>query len=197
MTQTGTVLVSEAGDVTDLAVDRWRDRADAVELSLLATVPNPVLDVGCGPGRIATALAAAGRIALGVDTSPWAVDEAIRRRAPVLRRSVFDPLPGEGRWATVLLLDGNVGIGGDPGALLARCAELVRPGGHVIVELEPPGVATRAVNARLHSPAGYGPWFPWAHVGIDAFPDLATSAGLHAAGGAVGGGRWFGRAVRL
>jgi len=46
---------------------------------------------------------------------------------------------GGGRWAHVLLADGNVGIGGDVVALLRRCAELVRPGGTVVVEVERPG----------------------------------------------------------
>ena len=101
-------------------------------------MPDPVLDVGCGPGRIVAALAAEGRIALGVDPSPAAIAEAARR-APRAAPSVFDPLPGERRWGTVLLLDGNVGIGGDPVALLARAAWLLRPGGVVVAEVDPPG----------------------------------------------------------
>ena len=32
----------------------------------------------------------------------------------MLRRDLFAPLPGEGRWHHVLLADGNIGIGGDP-----------------------------------------------------------------------------------
>ena len=35
-----------------------------------------------------------------------------------LQASVFDRLPGAGRWGTALLLDGNIGIGGRPTALL-------------------------------------------------------------------------------
>ena len=42
----------------------------------------------------------------------------MRRGGAALRRDVFAPLPGEGRWYTALLADGNVGIGGDPVALL-------------------------------------------------------------------------------
>ena len=41
------------------------------------------------------------------------------RGATVLQRDIFGPLPGEGRWGTALLFDGNVGIGGDPAASYA------------------------------------------------------------------------------
>lgn len=191
-----TALVSVDGERIDLAVDRWRAAPDTVERALLAGVPDPVLDVGCGPGRIVAALAALGRVALGVDPSPAAIVEAGRRRAPALRRSVFDPLPGERRWGTVLLLDGNIGIGGDPEGLLARAAALVRPGGLVVAEVDPPGTPTRALTVRVVARGDAGPWFPWARVGAHDFGDLATGAGLRPAGVDVDGGRWFARAVR-
>jgi 2-polyprenyl-3-methyl-5-hydroxy-6-metoxy-1,4-benzoquinol methylase len=67
MTATGDVVQGEAvalvtagGEVLDLDVDRWHADVDDVEAALLATLPDPVLDVGCGPGRIVAALAAAG-----------------------------------------------------------------------------------------------------------------------------------------
>ena len=197
----GLTLVTDRGERIALAVDRWHTEADPVERALLAAAPDPVLDIGCGPGRIVAALAAAGRPALGVDPSPEAIAAAARRRVPALRRSVFEPLPGERRWGTVLLFDGNVGIGGDPVALLARARTLVRPGGLVLAEVEAPGTATGARQARIESPAGTGPWFPWARVAADRFGDLAGRAGLcpGAAPAAYGDGaarRWFGRAVR-
>jgi SAM-dependent methyltransferase len=191
-----TALVSTCGDVIDLAVDRWREHPDDLELDLLASLPDPVLDVGCGPGRIVSALAAAGRMALGVDPSPVAVGEAQRRRAPVLQRSVFGPLPGERRWGAVLLLDGNVGIGGDPEALLRRSAELLRPGGHVVAEVEGPGTGTRSLTVRIESADAASSWFPWARVGIDGFATLATLAGLTPTDLTGGGDRWFARAVK-
>lgn len=86
-----------------------------------------VLDVGCGPGRLVAELAARGRPALGIDVSEAAVAHTARLGGQALRRSVFEPLPGEGRWDTALLLDGNVGIGGDPAALLHRMAQLLTP----------------------------------------------------------------------
>ena len=189
-------LVTDGGEVLEIDVDRWHADVDDVEAALLATLPDPVLDVGCGPGRIVAALASEGRLALGVDPSPAAVQAANRRRVPVLRRSVFAPLPGERRWGTVLLLDGNVGIGGDPVALLARAGELLRPGGHVVAEVAPPGTPTDALTVRLESASGAGPWFPWARVGADAFPGLAAAAGLRPTELGVGGARWFARAVR-
>ncbi len=191
-----TSLVGLGGEVIELPVDRWHGPPDEAELALLSTLPDPVLDVGCGPGRIVAALAAAGRPALGIDPSPAALAEASQRHAPVLARSVFGPLPGEGRWGTVLLLDGNVGIGGDPGALLERAGGLVRRGGHVVVEVEPPGVGTRPMTARLASARGLSPWFAWARVGADGFELLAAAARLKAIGLDVGGERWFARAVR-
>jgi SAM-dependent methyltransferase len=192
----GPVLASTSGATIDLRVDRWRGRCDLVEEALLAGLPDPVLDVGCGPGRVAAALVAAGRPGLGIDTSPAAVAEARRRGAPVLRRSVFDRVPGEGRWGAVLLLDGNVGIGGDPVALLARAARLLRPGGVVAAEVERPGRPNEALTVRVEAPdARPGPWFPWARVGADGIAAVAGAAGLAVAALDTGGGRWFARVV--
>jgi SAM-dependent methyltransferase len=188
----GPVLASTSGTTIDLRVDRWRDECDLVEEALLARLPDPVLDVGCGPGRMVDALVAAGRPGLGIDTSPAAVAEARRRGAPVLRRSVFDRVPGEGRWGAVLLLDGNVGIGGDPVALLARAAKLLRTGGVVATEVEPPGRPSESLTVRVETPdARHGPWFPWATVSADGIATVARAAGLAVASLDAGGGRWF------
>ncbi|GGS69989.1 class I SAM-dependent methyltransferase [Streptomyces cinerochromogenes] len=122
------------GWLLPLEVERWCARADAVDRAVLDRCEGAVLDVGCGPGRLVAELAARGRTVLGIDVSAAAVDHTVRTGGQALRRSVFDPLPGEGRWGTVLLMDGNIGIGGDPRALLDRVARLLRPGGLLIAE---------------------------------------------------------------
>lgn len=190
------MLRLDDGGTLDLDINRWRSAPDRHESALLDQVLDPVLDVGCGPGRVPHALAASGRIALGIDPAWAAADEAAKRGAPVLRRSVFSPLPGEGRWGTVLLLDGNVGIGGDPVTLLRRCRELVRPGGHVVAEIARPGTPTRPLTVRVESGEQSGPWFAWAVVGVDGWSSLVADAGLVATGVETAGQRWFGRAVR-
>ena len=122
------VALGSAGIVT-LAVARWRDEPDAIDDLMLARCEAPVLDaaVGCGPGRLVAALNARGIPALGIDISARAVQHARRRGATVLRRAVEHHVPAEGRWGTVLLADGNIGIGGDPAALLDRCRAWLGP----------------------------------------------------------------------
>jgi SAM-dependent methyltransferase len=188
-------LVTDTGARIALDVARWRRDADASELTLLRMLPAPVLDVGCGPGRITAALARAGRAVLGIDPSPTAIDEARETGAPVLGRSVFAPLPGEGRWASALLLDGNIGIGGDPVRLLHRLRVLLRPGGVVVADVEEGGGCHHhVVRVSLHG--RLGPRFPWATVGADAWPDLAGAGGLSEADVVVHEGRRFAIAIR-
>lgn len=176
-------IVLRSHDGTPLPLDpaRWHAEPSPAEEALLAAMAAPVLDVGCGPGRLVLALARRGAMALGVDPAPAAVALARGRGAAVLQRSVFDPLPGVGRWRTIVLADGNIGIGGDPVRLLRRCRELLAPGGTVVVEVEPPAslrTGWRRYTVRLERGDRSGPWFPWAVVDADAIADLAPRAGL-------------------
>ena len=161
---------------------------------MLDEVDGPALDIGCGPGRLAAALTRRGIAVLGVDTAPAAASIAAGRGVQVLVRSVFDRLPGAGAWSTVLLIDGNLGIGGDPVALLARVARLLRSSGRVLVEVDPPGTRTRRLMVRPEIDGVPKPgWFPWAEVGADALPGLAARAGFGLEELWTDGGRWFAR----
>jgi SAM-dependent methyltransferase len=177
-------------------VERWTADPAPEEDDVLARAVAPVLDVGCGPGRHVLALARAGHLVLGIDVAPYAVVLARSQGAPVLERSVFGPVPGAGRWATVLLLDGNVGIGGDPPTLLRRIGVLLHPGGRLLTELEPPGARGGRELVRLEVDGRAGPWFPWARVGVDDAHAVAGSAGMVVSEVWSGGGRWFARLDR-
>jgi hypothetical protein len=100
-------------------------------------------------------------------------------------------VPGTGRWMTVLLADGNIGIGGDPAALLRRAGELLAPEGRALVELEPPGAPLRREHVRLCHAGLTGSWFPWAYVGADHIEDVARDAGLGEVETWTVDGRWF------
>jgi SAM-dependent methyltransferase len=181
-----------AGGATHpLPVDRWLAPVDAADRAVLDRVLAPILDIGCGPGRHLAALAAGGRAGLGLDLSPVAVRLARARGADAMLRSVFANVPAPGTWRSALLLDGNIGIGGRPGALLLRARSLVARGGRVLVETGAPGRPVRRHRVRLESHGAMSPWFEWATVGADALPDLALAVGLAPREQFTAGGRWF------
>jgi SAM-dependent methyltransferase len=182
-----TCLELDTGEREPVPTWRWRADSDAADRLLLDRCCGPTLDVGCGPGRLTRALLDRGIPAVGVDSSAVAHRLTTDRGGLVLRRSVFDPVPGEGNWRHVLLADGNIGIGGDPARLLGRARELLVPGGGALVEVHPPGTGVRVGHANF----GGGPWFRWARVGADAIRGLAGPAGFRAGWAAHRGDRWF------
>ncbi|WP_433887604.1 methyltransferase domain-containing protein [Streptomyces sp. CA-111067] len=169
------------GWLLPLDVERWCSEPDAADRTVLTACHGPTLDIGCGPGRLVTALNARGQSALGIDVSPEAVRRTRGAGGTALLRSVFDPLPSEGHWQTALLMDGNVGIGGDPAALLTRVRDLLHPQGRLITEVAPHGIADdldEHAAVRLHDGTGpHGTTFPWARVGPAALRRHATAAG--------------------
>ncbi|MEI7055188.1 class I SAM-dependent methyltransferase [Nocardioides sp. CCNWLW239] len=171
-------VVRVDGRASRLPVEDWTRHADAADLALLSHCVGPTVDLGCGPGRLTAALAARGLPSLGVDVVPEAVAETEARGGRAVCRDLFEPLPGEGWWTTALLADGNVGIGGDPLALLARVRRLLVPGGRVVAEVHPPGTSSGPLLAELVCDCGGTSQFPWAVVGADMIGTVAAEAGL-------------------
>ncbi|HEX4258850.1 MAG TPA: methyltransferase domain-containing protein [Streptosporangiaceae bacterium] len=141
------------------------------DASLVERCQGPTLDVGAGPGRLTVALTERGIPALGIDVTPNAVRQTRSAGALALMRDVFGHIPGAGRWRTVLLADGAIGIGGDPAALLRRIGDLLAPQGRALVELQPPG--------------DDGP------AAADQIDELARTAGMELRELWTESGRWF------
>jgi SAM-dependent methyltransferase len=159
-------------------VRRWLRTPDAADQTLLARCLGPTLDIGCGPGRLVAALAGLGVPALGVDVAPAAVALTRSRGGLALRRSVFDRLPGAGRWSTALVADGNIGIGGNVGGLLTRIRELLGPGGHALIEVETTDV-DRQVEIEVTGPDGNPVGsFPWARIGASSLERIGNDCGF-------------------
>lgn len=181
----------EDGGVRPLEIARWVSGADAVDEQALAALDGPVLDVGCGPGRHLHALARRGVFGLGVDLCPAAVELARGRGANAIVGSIFGDVPHAGRWASALLLDGNIGIGGRPARLLQRIVSLLAPDGAILVELAPPDTDTVETLVRIETASAISEWFAWAEVSAASIGELAERAGVGVSDVWLHHDRWF------
>jgi SAM-dependent methyltransferase len=188
----------EGGQVRPLPAHRWLGARngdasgaadDAFDDVVTRMCVGPTIELGCGPGRLVARLTRRGVPALGIDRSATAIRLAGRGGAPALLGDVFEPLPGTGRWQTVLLADGNVGLGGDPRRILGRAAELLARGGRCVAEFDTEVIGIRPRWVRLESTHDVGPWFRWASVGADSAATLAAQVGLNLTGVRLVGGR--------
>lgn len=187
-----TAVIEGRGVHRELPVRRWVGHASRSDQLLLDQCHGSTVDLGCGPGRLAAELRTRGQEVLGVDSSSSALREARRRGVPVLCGSLFDPIPDEGAWDTALLADGNIGIGGDPVALLRRAREVVHGRGRVVLDLAAPGTGLRVHQLHLRAGGLESTSFTWAELGPDALSETATLAGLGVLEVVERRGRWVG-----
>jgi SAM-dependent methyltransferase len=179
------------GTTLELPIKRWLGPPTPGDESVLTRVAGPVLDVGCGPGRLLVALQQRGVEALGVDISRTAVAIAHGRGARAVTASVFDGLALPGPLRSAVLLDGNIGIGGDPVRLLRRIGRLLAPAGRVIVELDAPGTPTTSGVVRLEGRRLRSDPFPWARIAVDLMGATAGAAGYRVDETWTAERRWF------
>jgi SAM-dependent methyltransferase len=183
------------GRVLPLPVARWAGPVDAADETLLRRVRGPVLDVGCGPGRLTAALHRRGADVLGLELVP-SIPVLVREAgAPLHLGSVFGAVPRAGEWGSILLADGNVGIGGDAVRLLGRLHPLLAPGGQVLCELHP-GAGADVGPVRLEARGCTSTWFPWTLLSRDDLPVTAADAGFSVTGTWTAGGRDFASLTR-
>jgi SAM-dependent methyltransferase len=133
--------LSSAFDGQAAAFERAPVQTDPAALARLvahgALAPDSrVLDAGCGPGLVSAAFLEAGHRVLGVDLSSEMIARAEARcarfgaRASFLRQSVFDPIAAGFDAVVSRFVVHHVS---DPAAFLRRQAELLRPGGILLV----------------------------------------------------------------
>lgn len=183
-------LVGLGSEPLPLPMQVWLGAASDTDRAVLAHCRGATLDVGCGPGRMSAQLAANGLQVAGVDVLPEAVAEARRRGVPAWCADVFGPLPAEGRWDTILLADGNIGIGGSPDLLLRRLARLLAPHGRIVADLAPYGAGLGRRTLRLRTRTHTSEPFAWALVGADSIGAVADRAGLVVVERHEYAGRW-------
>lgn len=100
-------------------VRRWLP----VERRMLRLASGRVLDVGCGPGRVALELQRRGHDVLGIDTSPGAVAVARERGVRDARVLALEAVDSSlGTFDTVVMPGNNFGLLGTP----ARARRLLR-----------------------------------------------------------------------
>nr|WP_276319665.1 class I SAM-dependent methyltransferase [Nocardioides iriomotensis] len=174
-----------------LPLAAWSAAARSSDRRLLAHCVGATLDIGCGPGRMSEHLAQRGGSVLGIDVVAEAVRQTRARGVGALVRDVFDPLPGEGRWDTALLADGNLGIGGDPARLLRRIHQLLAPHGRVVADVAAPGAGVRTREVTLECAGRRSEPFPWTFVGAERVGSLAVLTGFSVTLLDRIGARWF------
>lgn len=110
----------------------------AWEICAAAVGPAParVVDAGCGVGRWAARLVAAGHLVTGIEPAPAMAAAARARLAGTtftLIESGLEETVLPAGSADVVLAMGSLQYATDPAAAIARCASWVRPGGAVCV----------------------------------------------------------------
>ena len=129
-------------------------------VALVASLGRRVLELGVGTGRLAIPMVEAGLEVHGIDASTEMVDRLRSKRGGdrvVVTVGDFGLLDGVGDGFDVVLLPFNALFNlpteARQRACLRRCAEVVRPGGHVVVEAVVPaddpvwnGVSVRDVS---------------------------------------------------
>lgn len=136
----------------DAAASRWWDpegefkplheinplRLDYITECVGGLSGRRVVDIGCGGGLLAEAMASQGAVVTGADMAGGALEvarlHALESGTEVDYRqttaeALAGEMPGEFEVVTCLELLEHVPA---PGSVVAACAQLVRPGGHVI-----------------------------------------------------------------
>jgi SAM-dependent methyltransferase len=150
------------------------------ERQLVAEVTaGPVLDLGAGAGRVALHLQGRGLAVTAVDASPGAVEVCRRRGVHDVRLGDLADPPVDRRWQAILLLCGNLGLGGSwegNRRLLRRLAAISAPGA-VLVGDSVDGGPRPEIRLRIRHGQLVGEWWSQRNVAADEVPALVRDTG--------------------
>ena len=157
--------------------DPWEP--ELFDLIGAASEAGPVLDLGAGAGRASLHLQSLGHDVCAVESSPGAAEVCRRRGVRDVRCADLNDPPTDGRWGVVLLLCGNLGLGGSwegNRALLRRLAEVCAPGALLIGDsVEDESGADLRLRIRVGDVATE--WWSQRNVRSEELPALVDGTG--------------------
>lgn len=133
-------------DLYDLEHDAFTDDLDFYR-ALADRTGGPILEVGCGTGRVAVALARAGHTVIGIDPSAAMIERARRRGAglppgalTLIQGRLPDLPPGGPVGLAIIALNtwNHLTDPGDQTATLRRIVAWLAPGGTLAIDLANP-----------------------------------------------------------
>lgn len=159
---------------------RSYDEWDWWERELLQQVKTgPVLDLGAGAGRAGLWLQERGFEVTSVEASPLAARVCRSRGLSDVRLGDLNDPPDDRHWSAVLLLCGNLGLGGSHTGvrqLLARLASICAPEAVLVGDtVEPPHPGAFQLRIRYKDAAT--PWWDQYNIPIAEIPAVVEGTG--------------------
>jgi 2-polyprenyl-3-methyl-5-hydroxy-6-metoxy-1,4-benzoquinol methylase len=165
----------------------------AIVRAVLERRPERVLDLGCGEGWLARALAEQGIGVVGIDVSTELVDAARRAGGGAFHAVAYDALaadPSLARGEYDAVVCNFSLLGEDPTPLLESLRRVLRPGGALVVQTVHPwtaaGEGPYADGWRTETFAGFGEGFaapmPWYFRTLASWTAVIATAGYDLAG---------------
>jgi len=181
-------------------VDEWSSNKKAV----LPLIRGRVLDVGCGPGRVALYCQEQGHEVVGIDNSPLAVKTAQLRGVQDARVCSITQASRKalGTFDTIVMFGNNFGLFGNPKRakwLLRRFYGMTSGNGRILAEsrdtsrpTKPEHLAYHKRNRKLGRLPGQlrlrvrykttiGPWFEYLMVSPAEMTEIVADTGWHIA----------------
>ncbi len=153
-----TVIVERDDGLVDTEAMAWYlsgpRKWHASERKALRYVRGPVLDVGCGAGRVALELQERGHDVVAVDVSPLALEVCHRRGVHDTRLLPLTRIGSSiGRFDTIVLFGNNFGLFANPRRarwLLRRLKGVTSEDARILAGCHDPHLADDPVNRSYH-----------------------------------------------